>query len=412
MITDSNGCSYPVFIEISEPSVSFSITNISCKGDSNGAIDLTITLGTAPFTYSWSNGDTTEDIDSLSPGSYLLLLTDSTGCILDNSIQVITEPDSVLSFTISSTLAACGINGTASVIAAGGTFPYFYLWSPGGQTSASATGLSGGTYMVTVTDANGCNDTSSVVVPSTPGIVSDSMTVTDPTTCVGSDGTATPTITGGTPPYAYAWNDPGNQTNAAATGLSAGTYQVLVMDSLFCSLTDTAVLSDPPSPVPSIVAITHESAANANDGAIDATVTGGTGSGTYTYSWSNGDSTEDISSLAPGSYTLTVTDSNGCTGSISGVVNMFVGIGEIHAGTISIHPNPNNGQFVVELKDLNSESYHLEVRNIIGQIVYADVIQGGTVERVNIDLNNQEKGVYVFSISNSNSKRTEKLIVH
>jgi PKD repeat protein len=146
------------------PSASGSATNVSCNGAGDGSIDLTPSGGQSPYTFVWSpSGQTTEDRSSLSPGTYSVTVTDNNGCTVQNSFAV-TQP-TALSVGMSKTDASCANNnGTATATPSGGTSPYFYVWSPGGQTTQTATGLSAGTYTCTVTDNNGCNLANTVTV--------------------------------------------------------------------------------------------------------------------------------------------------------------------------------------------------------------------------------------------------------
>ena len=164
-VTDNNGCSTSETISITEPIVLsniFTPTQVACNGGATGAITATVSGGTMPYTYLWSNMATTATVTGLSAGTYNLTVTDANGCTLTLS-QIITEPSLPLSATTSSTVSS-GTDGTATVTASGGTPPYSYLWSPSNQNTATASGLAGGNYTVTVTDANGCTQTSTVHV--------------------------------------------------------------------------------------------------------------------------------------------------------------------------------------------------------------------------------------------------------
>ena len=137
--------------------------DISCAGASDGEVSVGVMGGTLPYTYLWSNGATSEIVSGLSAGTYSVTVTDGNACVGTSSITV-TEPTAI-ALSTSSTAETSGMaDGTASVQANGGTDPYTYLWTPGGQTTATATGLEAGTYQVLVTDANGCEMTASVEV--------------------------------------------------------------------------------------------------------------------------------------------------------------------------------------------------------------------------------------------------------
>jgi len=211
--------------------------NVLCNGQCTGTATVTTVNGTAPYTYNWSAGQTTSAISGLCAGTYSVLVTDVAG-ITTTTTVTITQP-SVLAVSTSFTNGTCvGNIGTATVTASGGTPGYTYSWS-NGQTAQTATGLSSGTYTVTVTDINGCTNTQSVtinlVLPLTTGL--------NNTTCDGvNDGSATASPLGGTAPYTYSWSN--GETTQTIAGLNAGSYSVTVTDANGCSNTTAINVTD------------------------------------------------------------------------------------------------------------------------------------------------------------------------
>src|SRR5690606_3499144 len=202
-------------------------TAVSCNGGSNGTVDLTVTGGTAPYTYVWSNTATTEDMIGLAAGTYDVTVTDVNGCTATASATV-TEPTVLMASLSSQTNIACngGTTGSATITVTGGTAPYTYTWS-NGATTATITNVVAGTYNVTVTDANGCTDTASVTLTE-PTALSASAIATNVSCNGGSNGTVDLNVTGGTAPYTYVWSN--TATTEDMVGLTAGTYDVTVTD--------------------------------------------------------------------------------------------------------------------------------------------------------------------------------------
>lgn len=202
-----------------------------------------------------------------------------------------------------------GNDGTAIVDATGGTAPYTYIWNPGNLSGSSQTGLSAGTYSISIQDNAGCIGNGSVTINEPSELVA-SATSTD-ATCGASDGTATGTATGGTGSYTYNWA-PSGGTNAVANSLAPGTYTVTVTDQVGCTDTAQAIVSTSNGPTISLDNSTDVNCFGGSDGTATVSATGG--SGGYTYDWSPGSLTgASQTALSAGTYTVTVTDGSGCT---------------------------------------------------------------------------------------------------
>lgn len=319
-VTDSKGCVDTAVVTIIQPSVlnaSISATTtVSCNGGNNGTASVIATGGTPTYTYSWNTtpAQTGTTATGLTAGGYIVTVTDSKGCS-DTAIANITQQSS-LNATISSiTNVNChnGNNGTATVLATGGTPGYSYNWNTSpAQTTATATGLPAGSYTVTVTDNNGCYDTAIATI-SEPPVLNASISASTNVSCYsGNSGTATVTVTGGTPVYTYNWNTTPVQTTGIATGLTAGNYIVTVTDSKGCSDTALAIISQPTLINPTITASTNVTCNGGNNGTATVSATGGTPG--YSYSWNTTpvQNTATATGLAAGNYIVTVTDSKGC----------------------------------------------------------------------------------------------------
>lgn len=305
-ITEQGTCSATRTIVITEPAaitMNPSQTNVLCNGGATGVASVAPTGGTAPFTYLWSTGGTSSSINNLNAGSYSVTVTDFNNCTNTATI-VITQPNALTnSFNISPILCNGG-NGSITAVPAGGVGGYTFLWSNAATTATI--NAAGGTYSVTVTDANGCQVIGNATL-SNPTALS-STTSSTQATCGVNNGTATVTPSGGTLPYSYSWNN--GQTTATAQNLGPGTYNVTVTDANGCTTTNSAAVGIAPG-----MQLQGNSSDvtcfGDNDGSVGIVVTGGTAP--YSYAWSNGASTSQLSNLGPGNYSVTVTDANSCT---------------------------------------------------------------------------------------------------
>ncbi|QQS29850.1 MAG: hypothetical protein IPM47_02515 [Sphingobacteriales bacterium] len=319
-VTDTNGCTGTSSATVTQPaaalSLSTSVTNVLCFGNSTGAINLTVSGGTSPYTYSWAGGVTTEDRTGLAAGTYTVTVTDANNCTAVTSATV-TQPAAGLSLSTSVTNVLCFGNSTGAInlTVSGGTSPYTYSWA-GGVTTEDRTGLAAGTYNVTVTDANNCTAVTSATVTQPAAALSLSTIVTDVLCFGNSTGAINLTVTGGTSPYTYSWG--GGVTTEDRTGLAAGTYNVTVTDANNCTAVTSATVTQPAAALSLSTIVTDVLCFGNSTGAINLTVTGGTSP--YTYSWAGGVTTEDRTGLAAGTYTVTVTDANNCTAVTSATV--------------------------------------------------------------------------------------------
>ena len=332
-VTDANLCQDVQVISILEPTpltiTNSIVTNVDCFGNSTGAIDITPTGGTVAsnYVFQWSGdnsmGAVTEDVNGLLPGNYCVNFMDDNGCSLAaDSCYVIVEPTVLVIDNMSSTDAQCNVpNGSATVVASGGTVAtdYLYSWSPSGGSNATANNILNGVYTVTVTDDNGCSVSGSVaVLPSNgPAVTIDGF---NHVTCAGAgNGSISTTATGGTGGLTYSWSSiPAGYTAGNVPdvfGLDGGTYVVSVTDGAACNTSQVIVINEP-TPLAMASNITDANCFG-EDGNIDITVSGGTNNNGYGYDWShNGGSAftdpEDLTFQA-GSYTVNVVDDNGCT---------------------------------------------------------------------------------------------------
>ncbi len=311
-VIDSSNCSTIDVVNIIEPTaISLALVSspASC-GIPDGTADVTATGGMGAYTYLWSpSGGTASLATNLSSGMQTVLVTDSAGCSLSDSIMVVNVGGPTILITDSTSESCFGANdGSATAFATGGSGPYTYSWSPMGGTDSVGTGLGAGNYTVTIEDAGGCIASDVVLITSPPDLVI-VITSSSDISCAGAnDGSAVVSAVGGSGGYSYLWS-PSGDTVSVIIGLSAGTYVVTVTDINNCSKMDSVVISEPTSIILNLSSL--PAACGASDGSAIVSALGGTGS--YSYAWWPAGSTNDTaSSVAAGVYTVTVTDASGC----------------------------------------------------------------------------------------------------
>ena len=389
-VTDANNCTTTTSVAIGQPASALFVStdqveNPTCNGETDGSISITVSGGTAPYSYSWSNGYNAQDPAGLAAGTYTVIVTDANGCTATES-YTLTEPaalslgySNIVNTSCNAAVGAVTLTGseagtvvlngvslaspatftglaagyytayfenavgcstevsfniintnsnlvatldiadplcvgetvTATVTASGGTAPYSYTLN---GTTTNATGvfdnLGAGDYNVLVTDNNGCTYYIAFDIDEPTQLVAEIISSIDVSCNGATDGAATVNAAGGTTPYSYLWSN--GQTTAMATGMGAGTYSVTVTDANNCTTTTSVAIGQPASALfVSTDQVENPTCNGETDGSISITVSGGTAS--YSYSWSNGYNAQDPAGLAAGTYTVIVTDANGCT---------------------------------------------------------------------------------------------------
>ncbi len=340
-ITDNGGLTTTASSTITQPTAlasnisgftsgGFNGLQTSCNGYADGGMTVTPTGGTTPYTYAWNNGATTTSIVGIVAGTYTVTITDANGCTTTNN-ETITQPTAVVASTVIDSNISCNgsYDGGMTASATGGTSPYLYAWN-NGATTASVTDLVAGTYSVTITDNSGCTSTSSGTVTQ-PVLLIAATVVDNNSACGNSNGGATASATGGTAPYTYAWSN--TATTASIAGVLAGTYSVTVSDNSGCTATSAVTITTTAGVSASVVIDNNVNCNAAFDGAM--TASGTDGATPYTYAWSNGATTASLTGLAAGTYTVTMTDNNGCTSTQSGTITEPVALSSSISGFTS-----------------------------------------------------------------------------
>jgi gliding motility-associated-like protein len=297
---------------VNDPSAALDLTyfvqDVLCFGEHSGSINAIASGGTQPYTYVWSNGSTNSNINNLTNGQYTLTVTDANGCTKSLPVSV-SQPTSFIQLTMLTNSIMCTGNndGWIDLSVIGGMGNYSYQWNNGG-TIQDLQNLVPGNYTVLVTDQNGCSATNSTTItePTTAINVNAS---TQNVTCSGlQNGVIDLTIQGGTGSYTYVWSN--NANSQRVSGLASGTYSVTVTDANGCSQQFATTITEPSNPITVSSNIKHADCLAGIKGSITIDVDGGTNP--YNIVWANGGTTQTMSGLLPGNYTVQVIDAMGC----------------------------------------------------------------------------------------------------
>ena len=419
--TSVDGCiSAPVSVTIVQPQAALTLSttqiNVLCSGNSSGSIDLTVSGGTAPYTYLWSNNSTVQDPQSLSAGTYTVTVTDANGCTATTSVTI-TQPSTLTSSFTQINVGCFGNNtGSIDLTVTGGVAPFSYLWS-NNFTQEDLQNLAAGTYSVTVTDANGCTTSQSVTISQPQAPLALNTTQINVSCFGNSTGSVNLTVTGGTAPFTYLWSN--NGTVEDPTGMAAGTYSVTVTDANGCTAQTSVTITQPQSGLSLNTTQINVLCFGNNSGSINLTVSGGTAP--YTYAWSNNTTLEDPSNLPAGTYTVTVTDANGCTATTTVTITQPGSAVTITAtaqnilclnGTGSVSSTPNGGVSpytfswtnsanTQNITNLQAGSYTVTVQDANGCSANATAVVATTLSQVPVQILNLT-GTTILTCTNPN----------
>lgn len=313
VVTDENGCTASQTVTVSPNNcvvkANIDQTNVSCPGAADGAATINLDSATPPFVFAWSNGEATQTVTGLSGGTYDVSVTDANGCEVVATV-IIEEPQALSPNATATDLLAYNSNdGMANAIPTGGTAPYSYLWD-NGDTTETIADLPLGDYTVVVTDANGCTASQTVTVNQYNCTLSASIVLSSVSCNGAADGQAILSLSGGTAPFTYLWSN--GETSASIVGLAAGSYLATATDALGCPAIVSTTLDEPAALDVEVVEMVKASC-GASDGVLTVLGTGGTPG--FGYLWQNGETTPTVSGLMAGTYTVAITDANGCSNS-------------------------------------------------------------------------------------------------
>ena len=313
-ITAANTCEKVLSVELTEPNplvLNSVITPISCNGLSDGQIEVVVVGGEEPYSYTWDSPDPFEQ-NELGSGTYGLTITDVAGCSV-SELFILEEPTLIEArFSSTSISDVDSMDGQIISTVRGGAGPYSFVWDTGDST-ANLTNIGTGTYILTVTDANACSRAFAAVVQ---GVECSNFTldlsIAEPLCADMPNGMITAMASGGSEPYQYEWST--GDTTRQIANLISGQYALTITDALGCSLNDMQDLEPTSNIQLMLSAKTDFSCQNQVFGS--AKVEAINGSGNYTYSWSNGETSAEIFNLEPGNYTVIVQDELACAANL------------------------------------------------------------------------------------------------
>ena len=489
-VTDSNNCSSTEYVNVSSsfaPEITIFSEDVSCYGLNDGNAEVFVQGGVAPYIFQWSNGSTDSIISNLTSNQYIVTVTDADDCSVSDLVNISSPDQLIMNFNVVDVICPADNTGSIEGLVVGGTTPYVYQWS-NDENNPNIANLEAGDYFLTVSDSNGCtvdslfivgsnegpqisnvigldqvfindsvqyyvsqttssyyiwevingsiingqgtnavtihwnnigNGSLSVFETSALGCISDTInlpiSILDPcsispidvssnpvnASCGYDNGSISVNVIGGNGTYSYAWSN--GETTSEINNLSAGDYSVLVNDELDCQVSLSVNLVAYESPTLAVFS-QDVSCFGFSDGSASVDVNGQTGP--YNYAWSNGELSSAIYNLNEGEYSVSVTDTNGC--SVDGLVNIFApeqlvmnyytsefncpgqntGFiqGEVIGGTSPYYFQWSNGETTTELQYLSVGEYNLIVTDFNGcitdsvfNIVNGEVIQTGNI---------------------------------
>lgn len=389
---------------------SVTFTDASCIDVSNGTGTITAAGGLTPYTYTWSNGETTAAAVNLSGGVNYYTITDAFGTTIIDSVTIGTAI--VMSSTISvDATVSChaSTDGAVSVLPANGIAPYTFNWA-NGATTDSLTNISAGLYTVTITDSNNCATVTSVTLTEPNGIITTSTTNAN-VLCNGvngsGNGSATVIASGGSGEFTYLWEN--GSTMSTVSGLSGGIYTVTVTDANGCTKPLSMTITEPTALGFSIT--TTSDSVGLGIGQILTGVTGG--EAPYTFTWNGVVGGDSLSNLMEGTYALVVTDANGCSiDTVVSIANNTVSTNQIdYVSDLSIYPNPTQGNTIIDLELSQNADVAVSIYTVTGVLIQNFGMENTSKLNKQIDLSQYAEGLYLVRFSIDNKVVTKKLLV-
>ncbi len=353
LVRDQNNCTDDVQFLIDETNpvdlLIDSFTHETCALD-NGTVILNYTGGFGTVTYEWSHDNTlsTSIAQNLSSGTYFVTATDAVGCFDTIQVNIDSIAAPVLQVDLMQNNSCEQQNGFIQLNVLSGTAPFLFQWSHDINLDAPiATGLSGGSYQITVSDASLCIDTASVELTNDQALDISLLNII-PESCNGLDGSISTSTIGGLAPFSFEWSHDVTLNDTVATGLMSGSYTAIVGDALGCADTLQSMVPHADTPMLNIVS-TIPNTCGLNDGSI--AVTGAGGGRPYTYAWSHDGSLTDslASNLMDDDYSVTVTDAFGCVDTLQITLPCFTALAIIVTDTSNETCGLSNGSVSIQI---------------------------------------------------------------
>lgn len=423
VVTDNQGCTTSVAVVVNPRlTLTATKTNAICNGTNTGTATAVPVGGTPGYSYAWSNGGTTATINNLSTGNYTVTVSDALGCTRKVTVTISQPPAINIGTAITNAVCYQQPGGAIDITVSNAVAPLSYLWSDG-ATTEDRIAVVGGTYTVTVTDANGCSKTK-VSTVTEPAPITTTFNVKNPKCNGSADGEITATINGGTKypannqcngeRYCIQWSN--GATSRKITGLTAGVYTVTITDLNGCSLVSSATVTEPAALV-----ITNVATQTMDNGKYKVTITATGGTPSYKYKRTPGptgyQTSNVFNNVPPGSYVFEVSDNNNCATTTSVNLPVFFQspsgaedrIAESNEEVLEISMLPNPATDAVQiLLDTDLDNAEVTVFDLQGRQIHRQEFSGTATT---IQLDGWSAGMYLVEIRSNGERYVRKLSV-
>ena len=407
VVKDANGCTGSIDKTITEPNpivINTTTTDVTCFGASTGGINV-VAVGSGTLAYSVDFGITyqsSNNFSGLEAGSYVVIVRDAGGCLGSKTVRI-NQPSKInISTGVLNVTCHGDGDGAIAVTSWGGAGNYQYsLGGSNYQSSNIFTNLNGGGYTVYVKDGSNCVQTYNTVVVE-PAVLTVVSTLSDVSCAGGNNGVIDLAVSGGVAPYNFLWSNSSSAEDIF--NLDAGDYAIYLSDANGCFFAEDFIIEEPSSPIIVNGVVTDATDSVSLNGGVDITVTGGVSG--YTYSWSNGATTQDLENVGGGNYSVTVRDANGCLTSNSFTVAGYTGVLDLLnvKKAAKLYPNPASNFTIIET--VGFEMSNVTILDITGKVVLESNPESS---KEVINTTSLSNGTYFVKITVNNNVVTKKM---